>query len=80
MPKGQPMIALDMAPITAEGNSWPCKSDSSNAPFTAVSSLPPEIWLDVYFEIQNTRVNCLGIFLYYCFLLKVPERMKNVSH
>lgn len=80
MLKGQPMMALDMAPIPTEGNSWPYKSDSSNTPSTAVSSLPPEIWLGVYFEIQSTHVNCLGIFLYPCFSLKVPERMKNVAH
>lgn len=62
MLKGQPMIALDVAAVTTEGNSWPYKTDS-NAPFTDVSSFPPEIWLGVYFEIQNTHVNCLGIFL-----------------
>lgn len=50
--------------VTTEGNRWPHKTDSSNAPFTAVSSFSPEIWLGAFFRIQNTDVNCLGISLF----------------
>lgn len=53
----------------------PCETKAT-PPSAAACSFSFEIWLDIFFEVQNTAVNCLGISL---FLLNNAREDENMA-